>query len=122
MIILSYFLFNFFSDKNCEKEEILSFFMKLSSCLSSCLAGRGQGLGVGRHEGGTSKMLGGSTGLVDPPGIFIIGVSDGQCFSQIWNLAGSGEQFLHGGSIANHICCSPSSFGSLNTLHLFASS
>ena len=29
----------------------------------SCLAGRGQGLGVGRHEEGTSKMLGGSTGL-----------------------------------------------------------
>ena len=80
---LLYSLWSFLSGRNSLNDLILSLAIKTSSCLSTCCAGRGGIWGVGRHEAGTSKMLGATAGLVVPPGSFFIGGFCGQCFSQI---------------------------------------
>ena len=73
---------------------------------------------MGKHEAGTSKMLGATAGLFAPPGNFFIGQFGGQCFSQTKkDLAVAIFKSLREGILASHFCLSGSTVGSLNTLH-----
>ena len=83
---------------------MLSFSLKYSKFLFWSFGGRGGALGVGRQEGGTLKMLGGSTGRLYPPGTVFMVVSDGQCFSHIQNVFGLMVKFSRGGSASIQSC------------------
>ena len=68
--------------------------MLILSFRSSFFDRRGDGLGDGKHEEGTSKMLDGFTGLVVPPGSFSMEGFAGQCFSQIKYLSEFTSRFF----------------------------
>ena len=78
---------------------------------SSFFNRRGDGLGDGKHEEGTSKMLDGFAGLVVPPGSFSMEGFAGQCFSQITYLTAFISKFFTGDRTDNHLLLSSSFLG-----------
>ena len=70
------------------KSFILSCSVNISKNLSGFLGWRGGAFGLERHDGGTLKILGGSSGRVYPPGNFFKETPSGQCFSHNRNVLG----------------------------------